>query len=63
MPSVFFKRLAVATSDGVITAGERQMLLDFKTRHGIGDDAHAEMLAELGWTAAQFGDTSASKQR
>lgn len=46
--------LAVATSDGVITSGERQMLLDFKMRHEIADDAHNQMLQELGWSVQQF---------
>ena len=46
--------LEVAVSDGVVTKGERQILMDFAQRHQIGDAAVKDMLGDLGWTWAAF---------
>jgi len=46
--------MEVALSDGVLCSAERNMLEQFKARHKIGDEVHAAVLQELGWTGDDF---------
>jgi len=40
--------------DGVVHAKERHALNRYRTRHGIDDASHTRILAEIGWTEAEF---------
>jgi len=47
--------LQVALSDGYLDAAERNMLDEFRKRHGITEQEHQDFLAKLGWSLDDFG--------